>query len=97
MTGSPVDSIDPAFGSGSALFATAYDADGMAQDGVGLVFVASVGILLLGVVLMLVQAARHPAFFRGEVLPVAVDDPDASDDEGDEVADDEGAATAERS
>lgn len=93
-----VDSIDPAFGSGSALFATSYDADGMAQDGIGLVFVASVGILLLGVVLMLVQAARHPAFFRGEVLPVAVDDPDAADDDlaHDEGAHDEGAATAER-
>jgi amino acid transporter len=75
-----IDSIDPAYGSGSALFATSWDADGMAQDGVGLVFVASVGILLLGVVLMIVHSLRHPAFFRGEVLAVAVDDPDAADD-----------------
>jgi len=30
-------------------------------------------------VLMLLQARRAPAFFRGEVLPVAVDDPDAPD------------------
>jgi len=74
-----IDSIDPAYGSGSAIFATRWDADGMAQDGVGLVFVASIGILVLGVVLMLLQARRAPAFFRGEVLPVAVDDPDAPD------------------
>lgn len=91
-----VDSIDPAFGSGSALFATSYDADGRAQDGIGLVFVASVGILLLGVVLMLVQAARHPAFFRGEVLPVAVDDPDAADDEDGELVRAQGSARADR-
>ncbi|MET4099138.1 amino acid transporter [Agrococcus sp. UYP10] len=74
-----IDSIDPAYGSGSAIFATRWDADGMAQDGVGLVFVASIGILVLGVVLMLLQARRAPAFFRGEVLPVAVDDPEAPD------------------
>ena len=67
------DSLDPAYGSGSALFATSYDADGVAQDGIGLVFVIGVGILLLGVVLMLIVAVRNRAFFRGEVIRVGSD------------------------
>ncbi len=66
-----IDSIDPAFGSGSAIFTTRVGADGMAEDGIGLVFVASVGILALGVVLMVVQAVKSPAFFRGETLSTA--------------------------
>ena len=37
--------------------------------GVGGVFVVGIGALLLGVVLMLVQQAVAPAFFRGETLP----------------------------
>lgn len=65
------DSMDPAYGSGSAVFASTYDADGIAQDGVGLVFVTGIGVLLLGVVLMLVMSRRHPEFFRGTVLPKA--------------------------
>ena len=68
-----LDSMDPAFGSGTALFATSYDADGVAQDGLGIVFVLSVGILLLGVVLMLIMRMRQPAFFRGEVLTTGTD------------------------
>ncbi|MBR7502701.1 hypothetical protein KCW65_21670, partial [Mycobacterium tuberculosis] len=36
--------------------------------GIGLVFVLGIGVLLLGVVIMIVQAIRHPAFFRGETL-----------------------------
>lgn len=63
-----VDSMDPAYGSGSALFASEYDAEGVAQNGVGVVFVIGIGILLLGVVLMFVSAWRNPAFFRGEVI-----------------------------
>jgi amino acid transporter len=51
-----VDTLDPAYGSGSAVF------------GVGSVFVIGIGLLLLGAVLMLVWRARHPAFFRGETL-----------------------------
>jgi amino acid transporter len=46
------DSMDPAYGSGSAI------------GGVGLVFVLGVGILLLGVVVMLLQYRRNPSFFR---------------------------------
>lgn len=37
--------------------------------GIGGVFVVGIGALLLGVVLMLVQRAVAPAFFRGETLP----------------------------
>ncbi|MCD1145206.1 APC family permease [Kocuria sp. LUK] len=46
------DSMDPDYGSGSAI------------GGVGLVFVLGVGILLLGVVVMVLQHRRNPAFFR---------------------------------
>jgi amino acid transporter len=46
------DSMDPEYGSGSAI------------GGVGLVFVLGVGILLLGVVVMLLQYRRNPSFFR---------------------------------
>ncbi|WP_166971730.1 APC family permease [Brevibacterium atlanticum] len=51
-----IDSLDPAYGSGSSVF------------GIGLVFVLGIGVLLLGVVIMIVQSFRHPAFFRGETL-----------------------------
>ncbi|HYO85708.1 MAG TPA: APC family permease [Dermatophilaceae bacterium] len=54
------DSMDPQYGSGSEVF------------GVGLVFVLGIAILLIGVVLMLISAARRPAFFRGETIPVGV-------------------------
>jgi amino acid transporter len=53
-----VDTLDPAYGSGSSVF------------GVGSVFVVGIGLLLLGVVLMLVWRARHPEFFRGQTLRV---------------------------
>ncbi|WP_309065486.1 APC family permease [Microbacterium sp.] len=51
-----VDSMDPAYGSGSSI------------GGVGLVFVLGVGIILAGAVIMIWQAIRRPAFFRGETL-----------------------------
>lgn len=51
-----VDSMDPEFGSGSNI------------AGIGLVGILGVLVLAVGVVLMLVQARRNPAFFRGEVL-----------------------------
>ena len=51
-----VDTLDPAYGSGSAVF------------GVGSVFVIGIGLLVLGAVLMLLWRARHPEFFRGETL-----------------------------
>ncbi|MBO1768590.1 APC family permease [Agrococcus sp. TF02-05] len=53
-----VDSLDPAYGSGSDI------------GGVGLVGILGVGMLLLGVVLMLIMRKLRPAFFRGEVLPM---------------------------
>lgn len=52
-----VDSWDPGFGSGSAI------------GGVGLVFVLTIAILLLGVVVMAWQRARRPEFFTGRTLP----------------------------
>ncbi len=55
-----VDSMDPAYGSGSEVF------------GMGLVFVLGIVILVVGIVLMVVNAARRPAFFRGETIPVGV-------------------------
>jgi amino acid transporter len=51
-----IDSMNPDYGSGSQVF------------GVGLVFVLGVVIILLGVVIMIWQAVRRPAFFRGETL-----------------------------
>lgn len=51
-----VDSMDPEYGSGSQVF------------GVGLVFVLGVAIIGIGVVIMVWQAARRPAFFHGETL-----------------------------
>ncbi|MDK6259622.1 APC family permease [Corynebacterium frankenforstense] len=52
-----IDSLDPAYGSGTSIF------------GVGAVFVLGMGILLLGVAAMLFTRIAHPAFFRGETLP----------------------------
>jgi len=37
--------------------------------GVGGVFLLGIGSLVLGLVLMFVWQARHPAYFRGETLP----------------------------
>lgn len=51
-----VDSMDPAYGSGSSI------------GGLGLVFVLGVVVLLLGAVVMIVQRVREPGFFRGETL-----------------------------
>lgn len=51
-----VDSMDPDYGSGSSLF------------GVGLVFILGMVVLLTGVAIMIWQAIKRPAFFRGEVL-----------------------------
>ncbi|WP_432562362.1 APC family permease [Kineococcus sp. SYSU DK003] len=53
-----VDSMDPAYGSGSQVF------------GIGLVFLLGAGVLALGVVVMVVQYLRRPAFFRGESIVV---------------------------
>lgn len=51
-----VDSMDPAYGSGSSI------------GGIGLVFILGTGVILLGAVLMLLMYRRNPAFFRGDSL-----------------------------
>ncbi|MFV0372619.1 APC family permease [Microbacterium sp.] len=51
-----VDSIDPAYGSGSNV------------AGVGLVFILGVTIIVVGLVIMAWQAYKRPAFFRGLTL-----------------------------
>ncbi len=51
-----IDSMDPEYGSGSHVF------------GLGLVFVLGMVVLLTGVAIMIWQAIRRPAFFRGEML-----------------------------
>jgi amino acid transporter len=57
-----IDSMDPAYGSGSSVF------------GVGLVFVLGVTVLLTGVAVMIWQRVKRPAFFRGETLSRAAAD-----------------------
>lgn len=51
-----IDSMDPAYGSGSSI------------GGVGLVAVLGILIIVVGIVVMIWQAIRRPAFFRGETL-----------------------------
>jgi amino acid transporter len=51
-----IDSMDPDYGSGSNI------------GGLGLVFILGVAVILIGVVIMIVQAIRRPAFFKGETL-----------------------------
>lgn len=51
-----IDSMSPAYGSGSEVF------------GVGLVFVLGVTIIVTGIVIMIWQSVKRPAFFRGETL-----------------------------
>lgn len=51
-----LDSMDPAYGSGSSVF------------GIGLVFLLAVGIILLGVTTMIIIFWRRPGFFHGETL-----------------------------
>lgn len=50
------DSFSPEFGSGASV------------GGVGLVFIMGVGLIVFGGVIMAFVRAKHPAFFRGEVL-----------------------------
>ena len=50
------DSADPEYGSGSNI------------GGLGLVFVITVVIIVVGLVLMIAQRVASPAFFRGETL-----------------------------
>ena len=50
------DSASPDYGSGAAI------------GGVGLVLILGLGLIVVGIVFMLVQRARDPAYFRGETL-----------------------------
>ncbi len=50
------DSASPDYGSGAAI------------GGVGLVLILGLGLIVLGIVFMLVQRFRDPAYFRGETL-----------------------------
>ena len=51
-----IDSMDPAYGSGSNI------------GGVGIVFILGMLIIVVGIVIMIWQAIKRPAFFRGETL-----------------------------
>lgn len=51
-----IDSMDPAYGSGAEV------------GGVGIVFILGVVIIVVGLAIMIWQAIRRPAFFRGETL-----------------------------
>jgi amino acid transporter len=53
-----IDSMDPAYGSGSQI------------GGVGIVFILGMLIIVVGVVLMIWQSIKRPAFFRGETLSI---------------------------
>ncbi len=51
-----IDSMDPAYGSGAEI------------GGVGIVFILGMLIIVVGIVIMIWQAIKRPAFFRGETL-----------------------------
>ena len=53
-----IDSMDPAYGSGSQI------------GGIGIVFILGMLIIVVGVVIMIWQSIKRPAFFRGETLSV---------------------------
>ncbi|WP_314651504.1 APC family permease [uncultured Microbacterium sp.] len=51
-----IDSMDPAYGSGAEI------------GGVGIVFILGILIIVVGIAVMIWNAVRRPAFFRGETL-----------------------------
>ncbi|GAA2922273.1 amino acid transporter [Microbacterium keratanolyticum] len=51
-----IDSMDPAYGSGAQI------------GGLGIVFILGMVIIVLGIIVMIWQAIRRPAFFRGQTL-----------------------------
>lgn len=53
-----IDSMDPAYGSGSQI------------GGVGIVFILGMLIIGVGIVVMVWNAIRRPAFFRGQTLSI---------------------------
>ena len=52
------DSMDPAYGSGSQI------------GGIGIVFILGMLIIVVGVLVMIWQSVKRPAFFRGETLSI---------------------------
>lgn len=60
------DSASPAYGSGAEI------------GGVGLVLILGLGLILVGLVFLLVQRAREPAYFRGETLPMVAAEDDTT-------------------
>ncbi|AWB85491.1 APC family permease [Mycetocola zhujimingii] len=67
-----IESMDPEYGSGSNI------------GGVGLVFILGMAVIVSGIVIMIIQAIRRPAFFRGETLGRGVSD-GKEDEELDEL------------
>ncbi|MET1051592.1 MAG: APC family permease [Mycetocola sp.] len=67
-----IDSMDPDYGSGSNI------------GGIGLVFILGMVVIVSGIVIMIIQAIRRPAFFRGETLSVGRSD-GTEDNELDEL------------
>ncbi len=57
------DSADPGYGSGASV------------GGVGLVLVLGLGLIVIGLAFMAYMRAKSPAFFRGETLPAAKNEP----------------------
>jgi len=53
-----IDSMDPAYGSGTQI------------GGVGIVFILGMLIIVVGIVVMIWQHIKRPAFFRGETLGI---------------------------
>ncbi|WP_292836469.1 APC family permease [Microbacterium sp.] len=53
-----IDSMDPAYGSGSQI------------GGIGIVFILGMLIIVVGIAIMVWQAIKRPAFFRGETLSI---------------------------
>ncbi|WP_136036500.1 APC family permease [Microbacterium sp. K35] len=53
-----IDSMDPAYGSGSEI------------GGVGIVFILGMLIIVVGIAVMIWNAIRRPAFFRGQTLSI---------------------------
>ena len=61
------DSYSPDYGSGASI------------GGVGLVLILGLGLILVGLVFMMIQRSREPAYFRGETLPMVAAENDRTE------------------
>lgn len=61
------DSYSPEYGSGANI------------GGVGLVLILGLGLILVGLVFMMIQRSREPAYFRGETLPMVAAEDDTTE------------------